>query len=187
MSDLIENLSRLLADTVSVKYRAHGFHWNVTGPNFPQLHELFGAISEDLDGSVDPIAENVRKLGAPAPARLADFLALAGIAEVDTPADADGMVNALVDGLEALLGCLVEAAESADEANQQGIFNFLADRIDITQKWLWQLRVMVGRPFPDVVIVEPVEAEDASEDLADPENSDAMRALSMRLELAKRV
>ena len=184
MSDLIENLSRLLADTVSVKYRAHGFHWNVTGPNFPQLHELFGAISEDLDGSVDPIAENVRKLGAPAPARLADFLALAGIAEVDTPADADGMVNALVDGLEALLGCLVEAAESADEANQQGIFNFLADRIDITQKWLWQLRVMVGRPFPDVVIVEPVEAEDETDDT---ESSDAMRALSMRLELAKRV
>lgn len=186
MSDLVENLSRLLADTVSVKYRAHGFHWNVTGPNFPQLHELFGAITDDLDDSVDPIAENLRKLGALAPARLSDFLALAGIAEVDSPTDADGMVNSLVDGLEALLGCLVEAAESADEANQQGIFNFLADRIDATQKWLWQLRVMAGRPFPDVVIVEPAETE-AEDDETDGETSDAMRALSMRLELAKRV
>ena len=184
MSDLIENLSKLLAETVVVKYRAHGFHWNVTGINFVPMHDLFGAIYEDLDGSIDPIAENVRKLGAPAPARLTDFLALSGIAETVAPTEAEAMVNDLIDGLDALLGCLVEALESADEANQQGILNFLADRIDITQKWLWQLRVIVGRPFPDVVIVEPVEAED---EIDDTEDSSAMRALSMRLELAKHV
>lgn len=185
MSDLIEELGSLLADTVGIKYRAHGFHWNVTGFNFPQLHDLFGEIYADLDGSIDPIAENLRKLGAPAPFRLSDFLALAEIPESASPTDATAMVNELIDGLEGLLSCLVDSAEAAEEANQQGIFNFLADRIDMTQKWLWQLRVMVGRPFPDVVIPEPVEAMPDGDEI-DTESA-PMRALAMRLELAKRV
>lgn len=186
--DLIPALDRLLADTVVVKFRAHGHHWNVTGPLFQPMHELFGAIYSDLDDSIDPLAENLRKLGAPAPFRLADFLAFAEIPETGLPADATGMVDDLIDGLDALLGCLVEAFEAADEANQQGIANFLAERIDATQKWLWQLRVITGRPFPAVVIEEP--AEDPAEDDTEAETEDAgldpVEALAMRLELANR-
>lgn len=184
--DLIPALNRLLADTVIVKARTQGAHWNVTGPLFPQLHELFADIYDDLDASVDPIAENVRKLGAPAPFRLVDFLALTEIPEGTQPADATGLVDDLIDGLEALLGCLVEAFEAATEANQQGIANFLAERIDATQKWLWQLRVITGRPFPPVVLAEP--AEDDAEDAGELEDAgiDPVEALAMRLELANR-
>lgn len=186
MNDLIEELSSLLADTVGVKFRAHGFHWNVTGFNFPQLHELFGEIYQDLNDSIDPTAENLRKLGAYAPFRLSDYLDLAEVPESSSPTDATAMVNELIDGLEGLLACLFDSAEAAEEANQQGIFNFLADRIDMTQKWLWQLRVMVGRPFPDVVVAEPVEAMADGDEMVDPKSA-PMRALAMRLELAKRL
>jgi starvation-inducible DNA-binding protein len=187
MNDLIEELGSLLADTVSMKFRAHGFHWNVVGPDFPQLHKLFGKIYADLDDSIDPIAESLRKLGAPAPFRLSDFLALAEIPESASPTDATGMINELIDGLDGLLMCLVDSSAAAEEANQQGIFNMLADRVGMTQMWLWQLRVMVGRPFPDVVIPEPVEPVDplTGEDINDPESA-PIRALAMRLELAKR-
>lgn len=186
--DLIPALGRLLADTVVVKFRAHGHHWNVTGPMFVPLHELFGSIYGDLDDSIDPIAENLRKLGAPAPFRLVDFLALAEVPEPPAPADATGMVDQLIDGLDQLLGCLVEAFEAADEANQQGIANFLAERIDATQKWLWQLRVITGRPFPPVDIVEPAEdpAEDDAEAETEDDGIDPVEALAMRLELASR-
>jgi len=176
--DLVPCLSRLLAGTVVAKVKVHGYHWNVVGPDFPQLHAQFATVYEDLDGSIDPIAEYLRALGAPAPARLSEYLTLSDVAESTSPADAAGMVDDSVTALESLLGCLVECFEAATEANQQGIANFIAGRIDLTQKWLWQLRVIVGRPFPPVDIVEPAEAE------AEP--ADALAALAARLELAGR-
>jgi starvation-inducible DNA-binding protein len=186
--DLIPALGQLLSDTVVVKFRAHGHHWNVTGPMFVPLHELFGAIYLDLDESIDPIAENIRKLGAPSPFRLIDFLAASEVPETPMPADAEGMVNDLIDGLDGLLGCLVETFEAATEVNQQGIANFTAERIDATQKWLWQLRVITGRPFPPVELVEPAEdpAEDAAEGETEDAGTDPVQALAMRLELANR-
>lgn len=182
--DITASLRGLLADTVVAKYKVHGFHWNVTGPLFPQLHGLFGDIAGDLDDSVDPIAEYLRALGQPAPARLAEFLALTKVSE-STPVDPMDMVSDAITALEVVLGCAVECFEAASEANQQGIANFAAERIAATQKWLWQLRVIVGAPFPPVELAEPEEPADM-EDSEDESGIDAVAALAARLELASR-
>ena len=55
-------LKVLLADTVAMKFTAHGFHWNVEGPDFAQYHEFFETIYVDVDSYIDPLAENIRKL-----------------------------------------------------------------------------------------------------------------------------
>lgn len=186
--DLISALKKLLAETIVVRYRAQGYHWNVVGPLFVDLHSLFGEVYSDLDDSVDPLAENLRKLGALAPHRLADFVALADIAETDEPIDATAMVNDLLDGIEALIPCLAEAFEAAEDANQQGIANFIAERIDATQKWAWQLRSIVGRPALPLVIAEPIEdVEDDDEEIDDEEtDAEAIAARALLLELARR-
>ena len=69
-------LQVLLADAVTMKFTAHGYHWNVEGPDFAQYHELFSNIYEDVDSSIDPIAENIRKLDCYAPFALQDFVEL---------------------------------------------------------------------------------------------------------------
>ena len=66
-TQLIDKLKELLASTFSLYLKAHNYHWNVTGPNFAQYHEFFGDFYEEVHGSVDTTAEEIRKLGGFAP------------------------------------------------------------------------------------------------------------------------
>jgi starvation-inducible DNA-binding protein len=62
----------------------HGYHWNVEGPNFRQLHATFEEQYQNLWAALDEIAERIRSQGAYAPGSVADLMALA--APEDTPA-----------------------------------------------------------------------------------------------------
>jgi starvation-inducible DNA-binding protein len=137
----INVLEKLLSDVVSMYFRAHGYHWNVKGQDFSQYHELFGEIYDDIYDSIDPLAENILKLGYDAPFNLGDFMKMRSIedSEVDlhTP-------QALAHDLYMVNEMLVEeykrAFSTLEAANEQGVADFLASRIDAHQKWSWQLR-----------------------------------------------
>lgn len=138
--DLIQLLRGLLADVVTIYFRAQGYHWNVEGQDFSQYHALFAEIYEDIYGSIDPIAENIRKLDAYAPFTLSGFVAARSIEDTKvnpTPAD---MARDLFAANAQLLKVLDACFAQANDDNQQGIANFLAERIDMHQKWAWQLR-----------------------------------------------
>jgi hypothetical protein len=166
--DLSEELNELLANVVAFYFKAHGAHWNVMGPDFAEYHELFGEIYEDSYESIDPIAENVRKLGKPA---LAGLSTIALTAEItDTAADVTDariLATEILSANEMLIGELAEAFDCAIMHNQQGIANFLAERIDAHQKWKWQLSSSLGvnvmNPDPineEIVEEEPRKAEE---------------------------
>jgi len=145
--DLALRLADLLGDVVNFRFMAHGFHWNVRGINFQQYHEFFGEIYADADNSIDPIAENIRKLNFDAPFQLKDFLA-----SVDEMAPTDShdpleMCRSLYQANEDVRECIVHALCVADELDEQGIVNFLAERQDMHSKWQWQLRSIVGDSF----------------------------------------
>ena len=144
MSDLAAELKSLLADVVSVYLRAHGYHWNVEGPDFAQYHALFESIYSDTYESIDPIAENIRKLGDYAPYRLERFSELATVPTSNRVAnDARSLANDLLAANEFLVNRLKSVFKVADEADEQGIANFISERIDMHQKWVWQLRASV--------------------------------------------
>jgi starvation-inducible DNA-binding protein len=63
MSALTDSLKTVLSDAVTMYFTAHGFHWNVEGQDFSQYHDLFADIYEDVYSSIDPLAEDIRKLG----------------------------------------------------------------------------------------------------------------------------
>ena len=149
--DLVGALGKFLANTYSVYHEAHGFHWNVKGPDFAQYHELFSGIYQDLIESVDPIAENILKLGYDSPFRMSELMTMTTIPESknmydeemeDTPSYMAFDLLALVSALEKDAKELFELANDADE---QGVANFVAERIDALQKTMWQLRVSVGK------------------------------------------
>ena len=168
--DLNEELTELLADVVSFYFRAHGAHWNVKGADFSEYHKLFLKIYEDVYESIDPIAENLRKLGSLAPFTLGSFLALRSIE--DAPAtlqDPMALANDLLAANDIVLDELSDAFDCATAYNQQGVANFLAGRIDQHQFWKWQLTASLGQEVtqasPDPVDAQGVDEDDVDEEM----------------------
>lgn len=160
--DLAEELNELLANVVSFYFKAHGAHWNVMGPDFAEYHELFGEIYVDAYSSIDPIAENVRKLGKSALSGLSTIALMAELPETAANiTEARVLATEILSANEMLIGELVEAFDCAIMHNQQGIANFLAERIDAHQKWKWQLSSSLGVNVmnPDPISEEIVEEE----------------------------
>ena len=167
--DLNEELTELLADVVSFYFRAHGAHWNVKGADFSEYHKLFLKIYEDVYESIDPIAENLRKLGSIAPFTLGSFMALRTID--DAPVilqDPIALANDLLAANDIILDELSDAFDCASAYNQQGVANFLAGRIDQHQFWKWQLTASLGQevtqPSPDPVDAQGVDEDDLEEE-----------------------
>lgn len=140
MESLIKSLKVLVSDVVTFYFMAHGYHWNVEGPDFSQYHSLFSDIYEDTYGSIDPIAENIRKLDDYAPFSLQKFLDLRTLEFKDAQPNPKAMAKSLLVANEDLLKSLKKAFDEAQKKDEQGIMNFLADRIDHHNKWSWQLR-----------------------------------------------
>ncbi len=139
-------LAKLLSSVVVFKFTAHGFHWNVKGKDFREFHDFFGAIYEDVDGSVDSIAESILKLGYDAPYLLSDFMELSCLPprERVTSGDCHQMAQILEADNAKVIKELVDTFDVANSCNEQGIANLLAERIDMHQKWQWQLRATLN-------------------------------------------
>ena len=168
--DLNEELTELLADVVSFYFRAHGAHWNVKGADFSEYHKLFLKIYEDVYESIDPIAENLRKLGSLAPFTLGSFLALRTIDDASTTLqDPIALANDLLAANDIILDELSDAFDCATAYNQQGVANFLAGRIDQHQFWKWQLTASLGQevtqPSPDPVDAQGIDEDDVDEEM----------------------
>ena len=137
-------LARVLADTYVLYQKSHAFHWNVTGPNFQQLHALFEEHYRDLWTATDVIAERIRALGVLAPVSGAQMAAQASIAEATDTPSTQGMITELVAGHEQLVRTLRDAFAPAEKANDQATMDVLTGRLVASEKAAWMLRSMLG-------------------------------------------
>ncbi len=140
MDELIEALKKAHANNFAFYMMAQGYHWNVEGILFSQFHSFFGDIYEDVQGAIDPMAEEIRALGSYAPFNMEQLDALRSIrggAESSNPVD---MTSALLSANEIMIASLTEAFKLANDLNKQGLADFLAGRIDAHEKHGWMLR-----------------------------------------------
>lgn len=136
---LAADLKSVLGDTVTLYFMFHGAHWNVEGPDFSQYHGLFAEVYEDIYSAIDPVAENIRKLGDYAPFNLKNFIDDRTISFNALKTDPKSMSKSLLKELESYIANINKALKSAIDADEQGIANFLADLDDRMKKWRWQL------------------------------------------------
>ena len=139
MSALTDSLKTVLSDAVTMYFTAHGFHWNVEGQDFSQYHDLFADIYEDVYSSIDPLAEDIRKLGEYAPFTLSKFIDLRTIEAKDVKPEPKAMAKELLRLNDGILESIADAQKEAGKDEEQGIMNFLAERDDMHKKWRWQL------------------------------------------------
>lgn len=142
---IAEGLSRLLADTYTLYLTTHNFHWNVTGPQFNTLHNMFMTQYTELWNAVDPIAERIRALGFPAPGSYAAFGKLSVIPDAPAvPPKATKMVEMLAKGHEAVARTARDVFALADSASDQPTADLLTQRMDIHEKTAWMLRALLA-------------------------------------------
>jgi len=139
VSALTDSLKTVLSDAVTMYFTAHGFHWNVEGQDFSQYHALFAEIYEDVYSSIDPLAEDIRKLGEYAPFTLSKFIDLRTIEAKDVKPEPKAMAKELLRLNDGILESIADAQKEAGKEEEQGIMNFLAERDDMHKKWRWQL------------------------------------------------
>ena len=135
----IAGLQKVLADTLTFYFAAHRAHWNVEGEDFTEFHQLFSMIYEDAIGSIDDIAENLRKLQA-FPINLTQIVMDASFKDDASGTDALMLAGDLLTKNNMVNDSVLSAFGAATAANEQGIANFLAERDDKHKKWAWQLR-----------------------------------------------
>jgi starvation-inducible DNA-binding protein len=139
-----ESLGRFLADTYTLYLKTHNFHWNVTGPQFNDLHAMFMTQYTELWNAVDDVAERIRALGSPAPGSYRQFAALTRIPEAEGVPAAMDMVRQLKDGHETAARTAREVFGVAEEANDQVTMDLLTQRLDVHEKTAWMLRSLLG-------------------------------------------
>lgn len=143
MDELIEQIKVSLASTFAFYLKAHGFHWNVEGANFPQYHEFLGDLWEEAFGAVDPLAEHLRTLNSYAPASFARYTELSIIKdELNIPPAMSMMVKLTADNAS-IINQLTKTQSLAEKNKKMGLANFLQDRIDAHEKHGWMLRSII--------------------------------------------
>lgn len=141
--EVVEGLSRLLADTYTLYLKTHNFHWNVTGPMFLTLHQTFEVQYNELALAVDLVAERIRSLGAPAPGSYREFGRVTSIQEAEEIPPATEMIRALVADHETVVRTARSVFPKAEEAGDEATADLLTQRLHVHEKTAWMLRSLL--------------------------------------------
>ena len=137
---LVDELKKVHADAFTFYLKAHFYHWNVEGSDFPQYHDFLQNLYQEVFSSVDTLAELIRTLDSYAPGTLTRLKELTSIEETDDVPDAKTMMARLLQENNILRASLLTAYTTAETTGEVGVANFLQDRIQAHEKHGWMLR-----------------------------------------------
>ena len=137
---IAEGLKHLLADSYTLYLQTHNFHWNVTGPQFRELHLMFEEHYNELAVAVDDIAERIRTLDFAAPGTYKEFASLSSIKEVEGVPSSEDMVDILTQGHEQVVRTSRNVLALAQSADDESTAALVSDRMRIHEKTSWMLR-----------------------------------------------
>ena len=134
---------KVLGETYALYFKTHGYHWNVTGPRFKALHELFMEQYTELWQALDELAERIRALGEFAPASSDEIASYATIKPDNGVPDAEDMINNLVRGHETIAQVAKEGVKVAEGGDVAVTADLLTQRAAIAEKTAWMLRASI--------------------------------------------
>ena len=136
---ITQGLQQVLADTSVLYFKTHSFHWNVEGPHFKGLHDMFEEQYTDLWNFTDECAERIRALGGYGPNSFKELLQYASLQEAGQTPDALGMVQKLAEDNKSIVESIYPVLRTAEEAGDEATVDMLIGRIHIHEKAAWML------------------------------------------------
>lgn len=140
---LSDALKQFLASSFAYYLKAHYFHWNIEGPDFVQLHELFSNIYEDTYNSVDTTAEYIRTEEEYAPGSFERFQELSLIQGQTKVPRARLMIEELLADTQTMKDLSKNLFDQATEVGREDVANFAAERQSAHGKYAWQLKSLL--------------------------------------------
>jgi starvation-inducible DNA-binding protein len=140
MEKLFKQLSDVQASLFVLFQKTWIYHWDVVGPDFQQLHTLFGGQYETMFEEIDTLTEHMRYLDMKPVSTLTRVVEVSEIKEAASSINADGMVSDLLDSNKKLIEMLVAISEEADSQKQYATSNLIQSIMETHGKFVWMLR-----------------------------------------------
>ncbi|MCH8500897.1 MAG: DNA starvation/stationary phase protection protein [Aliidiomarina sp.] len=141
---LADKLNELLANYQIFYMNVRGFHWNVRGENFFELHAKFEETYNDLLLKVDEIAERILTLGQRPRHAYSAYLEQSSIAEEKDLHDGRECVTSILGSYKTVIALQREILELAGNAGDEGTNSLMADYISQQEKTAWMLTAYLG-------------------------------------------
>ena len=138
--EITQGLTQVLADTFVLYLKTHSFHWNVEGPNFHSLHELFEEQYTELWEATDELAERIRALGEYAPNGWAEMNKHAKLEEAGQLPDWKGMLQALEEDNRTIVDNIYPVLRLAEDAGDEATVDMLIERTQVHEQVAWMLK-----------------------------------------------
>lgn len=143
-NQLAEQLNTLLANYQIFYMNVRGYHWNVKGQQFFELHTKFEELYTDLLTKIDEVAERVLTLGHQPLHAYSDYVKTAAIAEDKNVHDGEACVRGIVQGYQTLIELQRELLSLASDADDEGTASLASDYIREQEKTVWMLNAYLG-------------------------------------------
>jgi starvation-inducible DNA-binding protein len=140
MEKLFKQLSDAQASLFVLFQKTWIYHWDVVGPDFQQLHTLFGGQYETMFEEIDTLTEHMRFLTMKPVSTLTRVIEVSEIKEAQSSINADGMISDLLDSNKKLIEILTVISEEADSQKQYATSNLVQGFMETHGKFVWMLR-----------------------------------------------
>jgi starvation-inducible DNA-binding protein len=135
--DLADKLNYLLANYQIFYMNARGFHWNIKGDKFFELHVKFEEMYNDALIKIDEIAERILTLGYSLVHSFTDYISVSKISEIKNISDGDKAIESILTGFKILLEAEREILDLSENAKDEGTNSLMSDYIPQQEKLVW--------------------------------------------------
>src|SRR5690554_1783513 len=134
---LAVKLNELLADYSIFYQNVRGYHWNIKGDKFFELHDKFQDLYEDLFIKIDDVAERIRTLGHTPNHKFSDYLKESKIKESSEVADGTKDMEDTLESFKIIITLQREILDLSDDAEDEGTNALMSDYISEQEKLVW--------------------------------------------------
>ncbi len=142
--EVSNQLNDLLANYQIFYMNVRGFHWNIKGNKFFELHVKFEELYNDLQIKIDEIAERVLTLGETPMHSFSEYLGQSDITPVINTSDSEGTVSSVLDSFKKVIVKQRAILDASEEADDEGTNSLMSDYISEQEKLVWMYTAYQG-------------------------------------------
>lgn len=142
--ELAEKLNDLLANLQVFYTNTRGFHWNIKGDKFFELHAKFEELYNDLVSKIDEVAERILTLGGTPEHSYSDYLKISQVKDSTVVIDGKASVEQILEAFRILISKEREILKLSGELNDAGTNALMSDYIREQEKLVWMYSAYIS-------------------------------------------